>query len=298
MCDQDALGPEEVLKGLGHDGEGYPRELMQAAMDRQEEVTPHLLAYLQMLVREMDSLPTEARESLLPAFCFHLLGYFREPQAHQLIIDLATAPGDTADELFGEMLTEDLAALLWMTSAGDDKAIRQLIARHDADSFVRGQAMYALVNGVAEGVLQRDDVVQLLQSFLSGEIAETHDSVILTTAVVNLYHLHPGESMEVIREAYANYLIDTFMIDLELVESAAAEPREQVLSERLEERRQRLACNPHELLEGWAAFRPQRAVSPGPAPAEERRKKKLANREKSKSRRKIAKASKKKQRRK
>jgi hypothetical protein len=138
MSDTTDLDLQGILEALDQSYESYPRELIQVAMDRSDELNPHLVETLQRIESDTEGYVSKG-DSFLPTFAFHLLAHSREQRAHQVIIDLATKPQDLTDMMFGDMLTEDLGMVLWKTSGGSCEALKQMLEDPSIYPFVRCQ---------------------------------------------------------------------------------------------------------------------------------------------------------------
>ena len=73
---------EDILKELSHYHQGtFPREALAAAVEQQEAITPHLLAYLQELADLGENIDEDTPVDMV-LFAFYLLAQFREQRAY------------------------------------------------------------------------------------------------------------------------------------------------------------------------------------------------------------------------
>ena len=76
---------DEILEHLSNNPEGsFPHAAINAAVEQQEAITPHLLANLQKLVGLGEDIDDDFNDGLT-LFAIFLLGQFREARAYPLI---------------------------------------------------------------------------------------------------------------------------------------------------------------------------------------------------------------------
>src|SRR5262245_10637850 len=97
---------EEILNALSHKDNKFPREALEQATDRKEEITPRLLNILERVADDPDW--AIRQESSAYLYAFYLLAQFREARAYPLIVRIASLPPETVDELLGDTITEGL----------------------------------------------------------------------------------------------------------------------------------------------------------------------------------------------
>ena len=66
-------------------------ELVDEAVARQEEVTPHLLAILERMLADPEAWLNEEHD--IHSYALVLLTHFGEPSAHRLVVELFSLPG-------------------------------------------------------------------------------------------------------------------------------------------------------------------------------------------------------------
>lgn len=177
------IEPRNIAWALGQfryfDGE-YKKDAMEFALLNREAIIPELLSILEDVLAHPDRYLTPDHEHDEDGQCMGpvgenvwsqmyavtLLSHFREPRAHALIARLFALPSDICDELFGDIITEDLPALLYSTYPGSPDAIKALIMDPKADEFCRGSAANALAYAVAGGLLDRKEVLDYLAGLL------------------------------------------------------------------------------------------------------------------------------------
>ena len=232
----------------------YLHDEMDIAVAQREAITPHLIALLDDLADNPLRYTLEGRNGHV--YAVSLLSHFRETAAHRAIIRAFTVPREQLEELWGDMITETLPTLLHRTCGGSLDRIRALVVDREVDPFVRGAAIEALTFAVAEGVADRDETVAFVQELFTGEEAEA-DSFFWSNLVATLCDLHPGDSMELIRRAYADNLVQQDYIAPEDVERSLAMDRAEAMDALRERTRRRMPADLHRYISWFAEFQPK-----------------------------------------
>lgn len=272
---KDAPEPRSIAWALDQfryfDGE-YKREAMDFAVLHREAIIPELLSILENVRAHPDRYLTpehehdedgsclgSARENIWSQiYAVTLLSHFKEPRAHALIAKLFALPSDICDELFGDMITEDLAALLYSTYPGSPDAIQALMMDPEANEYSRGSAASALAYAVAGGLLDRKEVLDYLAGLLDRAKSSDNHGFLSQLACVML-DLYPADHMAVIDRAFDRGVIDEGMVDQECFEEELkrSSPAD-CLKKLRKEMAYRLPENIHRRLEKWASFRDDR----------------------------------------
>jgi hypothetical protein len=232
----------------------YLHDEMDIAVAQREAITPHLIALLEDLADNPLRYTLEGRNGHV--YAVSLLAHFQETAAHQAIIRAFTVPGEQLEELWGDMITETLPTLLHRTCGGSLDRIRALVVDREVDPFVRGAAIEALTFAVAERVADRDETVAFVQGLFTGEEAEA-DSFFWSNLVATLCDLHPGDSMELIRRAYADNLVQKDYIAPEDVERSLTLDRAEAMEALSERTRRRMPADLHRYISWFAEFQPK-----------------------------------------
>lgn len=158
--------PNEILEALCDATTPYPRQAMEAAIAQREVMTPLLLAAIEPAAADpVAAGEIEERSPLLPLF---LLAQFRETRAFRPLIRMVSGPGDSAFELLGDYVGEDLGRLLASVYDGDPAPLAGMIQDPQVDSFVRTAGIDALRALHFNGLLPRETLCELLrQAFLA-----------------------------------------------------------------------------------------------------------------------------------
>lgn len=214
---------QSLLAAFDELGDTYLKAEVDQALRQQAELTPHLLAIIESLLDNPLRYVLEGHNGHV--YAAFLLAHFREPAAHQLLIRAFSVDEEVLVDLWGDMTTETLPTLLYRTCDGSLTGIMDLIRDRKVDQYVRCAAMEALSYAVAFDPDRRDEVVTFLQGLFTGAEAAT-DSYFWGNLAATLCDLHPGDSMAVITQAYADNLVTPAFLDPGYVEAANEKTRE------------------------------------------------------------------------
>ena len=188
----------------------YPEAEVNEALQHQAALTPHLLAILEAIADNPQRYALEGHNAHV--YAASLLAHFAEPAAHRPLIRAFSIAEELLVDLWGDMTTETLPTLLLRTANGSLTAIMDLVRDREADQYVRCAAMEALSYAVAFDPARRDEVVTFLQGLFTGEAAAA-DSWFWGNLAATLCDLHPGDSLAVIDQAYADNLVPPGFLD-------------------------------------------------------------------------------------
>ena len=195
----------------------YLRDEVDEALNHQEALTPHLLKIIEEVAE--NPLRQILEEHNAHVYAATLLSHFGVTAAHLPITRAFSIAEEHLVELWGDMTTETLPTLLYRTCDGSIEAIKQMVVNRNLDQYVRCAAMEALSYVVAFDPARRDEVVTFFQGLFTGEEAD-RESYFWGNLAATLCDLHPGESMEIIRKAFADNIVSTSFISLGNVEVA------------------------------------------------------------------------------
>jgi hypothetical protein len=285
---------KEIIEAFDYFDGSYKRAEMDEALTFKEEITPHLIRILEEIAANPKVYVAEDRYA--NAYVVALLAHFKEPAAHLPIIRAFLIDDEPREELWGDMVTEPLPALLFQTCGGSLAAIKELVINKDADEFVRGSAVEALTYAVARGIVERQEVIDFLTEMFTGSEAG-EGSLLWSMMASAISALHPEGAMNIIRRAYEERLVDPTYIGLREIEAKLLENQEATL-ERLRERVDHyIPTDIHQYL-GWFAcfkendrghrpfFMDENPASPKKQKTSKSSKKKMAKKSRKKNRKK------------
>jgi hypothetical protein len=286
---------ERIIQGFDSIADEYREAEVDEAVALREAITPRLIAVLEELAATPERFEEQHRRAHL--YAATLLAHFREAKAHLPIIKAFTVSKEDQD-YWGDMVTEDLDRLLFMTCDGNVEAIKVLILNKDANEYVRSAAMRALDLAVLNDVYPREEAIRFYGRLFTGtEDKEGSDFWSMLTSAAT--HIYPEELLPTIKKAYEDGLVYSGYIGLNNVEAAVAAGKEATLAEEKRRANRQIHENVHDYMSWWACFHPKRELRGERREQQEEaeRQGKQREREKEKAKKKAAKKAKKKNRR-
>jgi hypothetical protein len=237
----------------------YKRQEMEEAAALQTGITPYLIQILEDLATDPEAYSLDGNYANVYAVA--LLAHFQEPAAHQPIIKAFLIDKKNLDELWGDMVTETLPALLFQTCNGSLDEIKRLILNKDAHEYVRGAAVGALTYAVARGVAERQETVDFLAALFTGSEAE-EDSYFWSNIAASIADLHPEGAMDNVRDAFARGLIHPDYVGLGEIEADCKKPKETLLEELRRKADYGIPRDIHGYLSWFSCFHDERDFRP------------------------------------
>ena len=182
-----------------------------------------------------------------------LLGHFREPKAHKIIIDLFSLPGRLSDDLFGDIITENLPTILMRTCDGSLERIKSMALNKEADDFCRTSALHAMAYAVIEGIATREEVLSFYDSLFTGHEAD-EDSEFWGLLACLVNDLYPEELMETIKIGYEDGLINPGMINYRAFDRSLERGKEKCLEDLKKDFEYRSLGDVHKSMSWWSCF--------------------------------------------
>jgi hypothetical protein len=246
---------ELILDELEHQrGHHFPRAALQAAMERREEITPHLLEILERAAEDIDAIVDDPAY-MAHIYAFFLLAQFREERAYPLIVDFFSIPGRVAQDVTGDFVTEDLGRVLASVSGNDLDPMKALIENPEVNQYVRSAAMDGMITLYVEGMRAREEIVAYFRELFHSRLPREYN-FIWSALVGRATDIYPEEFMDEIRQAFADDLVDEMYTDLRWVMHALDEGKETTLADLHEDNHLRFVRDTIEEMEWWAGFRP------------------------------------------
>lgn len=245
----------EILASLERVEVPFPREAVEAAVARRDEITPHLLRIVEDTTARAAELAKD-EEYMAHLYAMLLLAQFRETQAYAPILRYAALPGELTENLGDEFVTSYLGSVLASVSGGDDGGIRTLIENGEVNKWVRGAALDGLLTLVATGQKSRDETVAYFAELFQGKLPRETNPIWsrLVAAAANLY---PGDLLADIRLAHDEGLIEEYFIAWDEVERPLSAGKDATLAELAANWRYRLIDDAAGEMEGWGCFEEQ-----------------------------------------
>jgi len=233
----------------------FPRQALQAAIARKEEVTPWLLQVVREARQHATTL-VDHPDAMAHLYAPYLLAQFRETQAYPLLVELFSLPGELTLDLMGDFVTEDLGRVLASVCGNDTRLITHLVELPTANVYVRNAALEALLCLVACGAQPRASVVAYYRGLFQGGFPRT-PSYLWDSLVCCCTALYPEELYPEIQHAYREGLVDEQCVTQTEVAEELAFGKERVLA-KLQDRHYQLIDNTIAEIEWWVCFHPTR----------------------------------------
>ncbi len=193
-----------------------PRLALEAAIEQQGDITPHLLKVLEEIADD-PSIMLEEPDFMLPLYALYLLAFFKEPKAYPLIVKLFTTQDEDFIDAFGDFVTEDLCRVLASTYSGDIALLNQMIESDSIDGFVRSAGISTYVLLYLNDTLSREQVVAYFKSLYEYKLAKDSEHV-WDSLVCCSCDIYPKELISYICQAFSQGLVDTEWVTLDDVQ--------------------------------------------------------------------------------
>ncbi len=244
---------KEIVEKLERYTGVFPREAVQAAIENRESVIPELLRALEAADGDV-SVVLDEGDYHLHVYALFLLAQFREKRAYPLVVSLVSRPGDVPFDLFGDAITEDLPSILASLSCGEIAPLKRIIENPGVNEYARAAALEALVTLVVCGAKERAEIIGYFKDLLGGGLEREH-TFAWDALVTCCGYLHPEETYQEIRRAYAEGLVDPSYVGLEDVERAMKRNKDRSVDFLKSTGRFGLIEDTIASMEWWACFR-------------------------------------------
>ncbi|MDX9760321.1 MAG: DUF1186 domain-containing protein [Bacteroidota bacterium] len=195
-----------IFDAINYNTGEYPRDEVEYIVRNADVCTPLLLMMLEEVVEDPDGILDDP-EYMGHWFALMLLGHLRVSGTQAILAEIAIMPDALPSELFGDILTEFLPAVLHRTCAGVYDTIHAIARNAEADMWVRSSAVDAILYGVLAGDYAREDALRLFAELLDA-CGPDDDPFMASHLAASMVDLHPGEYVDRIRRAYEDGLID------------------------------------------------------------------------------------------
>jgi hypothetical protein len=213
-----------ILEELAYDLGDLPRDAIEAAIAKQNQITPHLLEILGDAVIRIDEI-IEDDNYQGHLYAMYLLAQFREERAFPYLIELFSYPGEIPHLIAGDVLTEDLSRILASVCGDRISQLMKLIEDPSINEYVRAACQTSLVILVGCGTLPRLKVIDYFKTLFEGKL-ERIPSFAWDNLVACACSLYPEELYPYIRKVFDEGLINTAFITPENVSAILAEGKQ------------------------------------------------------------------------
>ncbi|MCF6777616.1 DUF1186 family protein [Thiotrichales bacterium 19X7-9] len=189
---------QEILSDIQFYDGIYKESAVDAAIEKREEITPYLIEILEDVYAHPYKYLDDPAGYQNYMYAIMLLAYFKESKAHDILLKILSMPGINLGDLFGDTLTEDMPAILVATCNNHIEKIIELAFNKNAYMYVRTAASQAITYLYAEGLVDRDAVINIFKKLIS----EEQDPDICSSFATDLYDIRPIELQSEINLAY------------------------------------------------------------------------------------------------
>lgn len=202
----------DYLQPLEFVTQPFPREAVEAAIERRDESIPHLLGALEWARAQRGLLDDDY---ILHYFALFLLAEFRESRALRPIVELFRQSVDEDDII--DFTAEQLPAVLASVAGDDLTPLRELIEDSAASQWVRAAGLRALGTLALRGTLPREALTPYVEELFAGRL-ERQPSHAWNSLVSVCVTLRLTQFLPAIHQAYEDGLADPFFRTLQDLE--------------------------------------------------------------------------------
>ena len=240
---------KEIISQLETFDGTFPKEALEAAIERKEEIIPELLKMLKYTVENAEKAATD--EYWGHTYALYLLAQFGNKEAYPLFIELLSLPNDTLWALLGELDGWD--SVLASVSCGDDSLIQQLIENESVDEYARCLALNSLVTLYVAGKKKREELISYFKELFDGKL-ERSSSAVWMNLVDCCLIIYAEELLDSIFKAIKDDFIwegDISMVD---VAEAFDQEKQAAIDKLFNNEKYHLIMDTIKEMEWWACF--------------------------------------------
>jgi hypothetical protein len=208
----------ELIKAIQYNNGEFPEIQLREIIKRKEEFIPELLNILKSAVENYEDI-LEKSDYFAHIYASFLLAQFKEVQSLKPIIDLVSLPDEIPDDMFGDLLTEELHKILASICGGGTESIKRLVEDSSVNEYVRCAAIKSFIVLLGEGVISQSEVIEYYKSLFEGklerEFSQTWNELICSSCEAG-----PNELYQFIKKAYEDKLVEEDFISFEEVNEA------------------------------------------------------------------------------
>ena len=202
-----------ILEELAYDMGTLPRDAIEAAVVKKEQMIPYLLEILEDASNRIDEI-IEHDNYQGHLYAMYLCAQLREKRAYPFILRLFSFPGEIPNLVGGDVITEDLARILASVCGSDIEPLKLMIKNPGINEYVRAACMSTMVQLVGCGIKSRLEIMQYFESLFEGGL-ERISSFVWDNLASSCCDLYPEEVYPQIQQAFEDGLVDGCLISLE-----------------------------------------------------------------------------------
>lgn len=201
-----------MLELLDSDDPWTVGQAIVQAQEQRDLIADRLVAMIGGLTPEF------CLESNLPMLAFYLLAKFRDTRALEPMVRFFESGCEEAEEACGDVVTQDLAAILVSVCGGDFTPIRRLIETESASEWARSAAVDAFVIAALRGMRSPAEVERELEELMRTRL-ERRPSFVWSALADATGDLASSRLLPWIEEACKEGLVDESAVTLEEIRS-------------------------------------------------------------------------------
>jgi hypothetical protein len=252
MENQQPAAIDDILAAFRTLDGTYPREMVDAALARREEIVPHLIAILEEIIADPEGF-LEQEDRFDHVYALMLLGHFKAVTAHSALVQVFSLEAKRVDDLFGDHIHEGLPVALMRTCGGVLRQLSVMALDRSLNTYCRVAAVRAMAYGVVAQIADRQEVLKFISALFAGT-AEEEDPEFLSFVAISMLNLYPGEHMALIEKAYEGEVILPGIVDLGTFQRALDAGKEETLARHRKELARDDLDDIHAAMSWWACF--------------------------------------------
>ena len=196
----------ELLKEIEYNNGEFPEVQLMEIINHREEFIPELLEILKSAKENYEEI-LEKPDYFAHIYASFLLAQFKEKQSFKLIIDLVSLPDEISDDLFGDLITEELHKILASVCGGDTQPIKKIVEDSNINEYVRCAAIKVFIVLLGEGVISQSEVIEYYKSLFEGKL-ERNFSQAWNELICCSCEAGPSELYKYIKKAFEDGLVE------------------------------------------------------------------------------------------
>lgn len=185
----------------------FPSEEFEVILGHKEEAKPYLYESLDYALQEASNLDDKYT---LHLYALYFLAEFQDKESFKRILKLASLPTETLDYLLGDVITEDLADIMYNTYDGNLELLKEASKNPENNEF----ACMAILNVMAQLYLDGTFDKEEWKNYLYQLLAEDHlETEIYTVAAEIICKCHFEEMLPEIQSLFQNNLINRWFLE-------------------------------------------------------------------------------------
>jgi hypothetical protein len=193
---------QEIISKLEYNDGSFPKEALEAAIEKKEEIIPELLEAFNKVIQDAEGHALKS-DYTLHAHALYLLAQFREKKAYPFIHGFFSIPYPTINKLIGTAHIVKAGRILASVSNGDLSLIKELIENPYADAYIRTTTIDAFKVLMANDELSREEVFEYFAELFDTKL-EQINGFIWNGLIFACLDLNAFEFLDRIKTAFSN----------------------------------------------------------------------------------------------